>query len=414
MDPTSLQPSPTGNVTQVHVGRQPIFDAALKVHAHELLFRAQAASTGSGLDPGDAATTSVIVNTFTAFGLRSLVGDALAFVNLTRPFLVGELPIPLSPADAVLEVLETIPVDDEVYDGVRRLKAAGFAVALDDFLWEQTDRFVLLPVVDYVKIDISQVPPDELGDTVARLRAYDVRLVAERIEDASDWARCRDLGFDLFQGYHLLKPETVSTTALNPVRAASLELLRRLSDPSLTMSELEHLVQRDAALTFRLLQATNSAASGARRRLESVRDALVMLGTDRLRSWVMLLVASDAGGGGGAQLTAAVTRARACETLARTHGLRPEVAFTAGLISRLDIVLGVDLDDLLQTLRLSHDLHEAIVEGAGPLGELLEQVRAYEGAAGASPRRDGHRLPAPAVGLDAPGDVAEVYVQAMA
>jgi len=367
------------SVARVHVGRQPLFDDARVVRAYELLFRSQAASTAAGGDPGDAATTTVILNTFTAFGLEALVGDGRAFVNLTRPFIVGELPVPFAPTNAVLELLETVPVDDDVVAGVRRLRSAGFAVALDDFLWSQQDRLRLLGEVDVVKVDISQVPHGELADTVERLRAHDVELVAERVEDAEDLERCRALGFELFQGYHLLRPETLSATALNPDRLAGLELLRRLAEPDLSMLDIERLVQRDAALTYRVLAATNAAATGSRRRLESVRDALVMLGTQRLQAWVMLLVASDAGAGREAQLTAAVTRARTCELLAPARGVRPDVAFTAGLVSRLDIVLGVGTGELLELLHLSDELHRALVEGAGPLGELLTAVRHCEG-----------------------------------
>lgn len=352
------------------------------MHGHELLFRADPGATTAGTRlagaEGDRATTTVILNTFTAFGLEQLVGDGLAFVNLTRPFIVGDLPVPFSSQVAVLELLESVVIDDEVAAGVRGLVAAGFAVALDDFLWDQADRASLLEHVSYVKVDISQVPRDELASTVARLRRHDVRLVAERVETAEDLSTCRDLGFDLFQGYHLLRPETLSAVALNPDHLACLDLLRRLSDPRLTMEGVEALVRRDAALTYRVLHAANAAATGLRRRLTSVREALVLLGTERLRAWVMLLVASDAGDGGEEQLVTAVVRARMCELLARRRRVAPEVAFTAGLVSRLDVVLGVPLADVLERLALSDDLQDALLRRTGPIAGLLTAVEDYE------------------------------------
>ncbi len=368
-------------VRSVHVGRQPLFDAGRSTIGYELLFRGQATSTTSGaesgIDPGDAATTAVILATFTSFGLRQLVGEKLAFVNLTRPFFVDEAAVPFAPDHTVLEILETFPMDDEVIAGVRRLRAAGYAVALDDFLWEQTDRIPLLDDVTHVKIDISQVPNDELPATVARLREHDVVLVAERIETAEDMRRCTDLGFELFQGYHLLRPETMTTTALAPSAAACLDVLARLAEPGLSLSSLEDVVYRDASLTVRVLQAANAASSGSRRRFSSVRDALVMLGTQRLNSWVMLLVAADAGGSNEARLTEAVIRAQTCEILAGAWGVRPEVAFTVGLLSRLDVVLGLPRELVLERLALSGELLAALLEHSGPLGALLAAVETY-------------------------------------
>lgn len=366
---------------RVHVGRQLIVDAARSTIGYELLFRGHSTATTSGaesgVDPGDAATTAVILATFTSFGLRQLVGEGLAFVNLTRPFFVCEEAVPFAPEGTVLEVLETFPVDDEVAAGVRRLRAAGFAVALDDFLWEQTDRIGLLDDVTHVKVDISQVPPSALADTVARLRRHDLILVAERIETAADLRRCTDLGFELFQGYHLLRPETVSTTALSPSAVSALEVLSLLAEPDLAIEALEQVVYRDAALTVRVLQAANAAASGARRRFSSVREALVMLGTQRLKAWVMLMVAADAGGPDAGRLTDAVIRARCCELLAADRGVRPDVAFTAGLVSRLDVVLGIPFDVVLERLGLAGELREALVDRTGSLGALLRDVEDY-------------------------------------
>ena len=372
---------------RVHVGRQPIVDTARSTVGYELLFRGHAEATTSGaetgVDPGDAATTAVILATFTAFGLRQLVGGGLGFVNLTRPFFVDDEAVPFAPEGTVLEVLETFPVDDEVAAGVQRLREAGFTVALDDFLWDQSDRVRLLDDATYVKINISQLCGDGLADTVARLRHHDVLLVAERVETAEDLRRCTDLGFELFQGYHLLRPETVSTTALDPSTVAALEVLAVLVDPELSIEELEQVVYRDAALTIRVLQAANAAASGARRRFSSVREALVMLGTQRLKSWVMLMVAANAGGSDAARLTDAVIRARTCELLAAVDDLRPDVAFTAGLVSRLDVVLGIPFDVVLERLGLSGELREALVARSGPLGALLGVVEDYlEGSHG--------------------------------
>lgn len=373
-----VEDDPGATLGAVHVGRQPIYDKALGVLGHELLFRPHASATAAGDGLGDAATAAVMVHAFTTFGAAHLLGDGLAFVNLTRSFVVGDLPVPLPSSVAVLELLETIHVDDDVRTGVRLLTDRGFAFALDDFLWSQTDRIPLLGTAAYVKVDITQVGAKDLPETVERLRAYDAALVAEHVETADDLEMCRTLGFDLFQGYYLLRPETLSHVTLGPGQLACLELLATLADPDLTFEQLEALVRVQPGLAYRVLQTANAAWTGLPHHLESVHQALVMLGVERLRAWVMLMVAVDTGASRPEHLAAALTRARMCELLATTARVRPDVAFTAGLLSRFDVVLGVPLGQVLDGLPLSAELSGALLRASGRLGALLDAVQAYE------------------------------------
>ena len=121
-------PLPT---SAVHVGRQPIFDDNGRLYGYELLFRDTAGSTAADGN-GDAATTRTILAAFTAFDVADLLGGRFGFVNLTRSFLVGELPVPFEPGGAVLEVLETVEITPDVVAGNRKLAAAGYPIALDD------------------------------------------------------------------------------------------------------------------------------------------------------------------------------------------------------------------------------------------------------------------------------------------
>lgn len=113
----------------IYVARQPIYDAGLRAHGYELLFRGGfgGGTDGAGIVDGDQATSQVIVNTFTEIGFERLVGRRRAFVNITRAFATGSLPLPFPPDRTVLEVLETIDIDEEVVAGVRRLAGTGYA-----------------------------------------------------------------------------------------------------------------------------------------------------------------------------------------------------------------------------------------------------------------------------------------------
>lgn len=362
---------------RVYVGRQPIVDALLEPYGYELLFR-DGADSDRATQGGDLATTQVIVNTFTEFGLESLVGLRRAFVNVTRAFVTGVMPVPLPPQSSVLELLETIGTDEPVQEGARRLAGEGFLLALDDFVWSP-EAAPLLDLATFVKIDVLGRGIEQVAADVDRCRPYGVRLVAERVETREHLEVCRELGFELFQGHLLSRPDVVGTAAIAPTKLTCLHLLGQLSQPELSLEEVERLVTTDVALTYRTLRAANSASVASRRRIASVRDALVLLGLNQLRSWLVLLTLSSTEPASDEQLQIAMTRARACELLAEAWpGVQPPAAFTVGLLSSLDFLVGLGMPDVVARLNLQEELAVALVDRAGPLGRVLAAVVAHE------------------------------------
>ena len=276
----------------VHIGRQPIYDRAGGVVAYELLFRGSRDATGADRS-NSYATSQVIVNAFTEFGVADLAGDRTCFINLTRDFITGELELPFEPERVVLEILETVEVDDEVVAGVAALVERGFAVALDDFVWGRGHER-LLDLASYVKLDLLGADPTGVADECRRCRAHGrVRLVAERLETAADVDLARRLGFDLYQGYGLSRPQVLSATSLSSSRAHRLELLGALAGEDADIARVASIVMGDPGLSFRVLRATNSAGVGLPRRLASIHDAVMLLGTVRIRQWVSLMLVSD-------------------------------------------------------------------------------------------------------------------------
>ncbi len=366
-------------MTEVYIGRQPIVDQRRAVHAYELLFRSDAEAFHAE-ESGDHATTQVIVNTFVEFGLDRLVHGRLAFVNLTRPFLVGTLPLPFPPTEAVLEVLEDVQADDALCSGVERLIDAGYRIALDDFVPDgPTAR--LLPLASYVKLDVLGVDQAELARQVKHCRQFDVKLIAERVETHEMFTACSTLGFDYFQGYFLATPIVERASTITPSTAICLELLGDLTQPNVSYETIEALVQVDIGLTYRILHAVNTAAVGWQRQVSSVREALVVLGMKQLRAWVLLMVLADAGNADPDQLSMAMTRARMCELLAaHVPGIGRDTAFTTGLLSTLDFLLGVPIDEVVRRLPLEATVTDALVRRGGVLGTMIDLAVAYEAA----------------------------------
>lgn len=363
-------------MTHVHVARQAIFDRDRQVHGYELLFRS-AADADRAHQNGDGATTQVIVNTVTEFGLEKLVGNHPAFLNLTRPFLVGTLPLPVEPQSAVLEVLEHVRIDDDVVAGCVRLAEQGYRIALDDVVWTPEIE-PLLDVASYAKLDVSMYSPESFASAVKLFTDRGLACVAERIETHDVLAMAHDLGCAYFQGHALARPDVLTSQALGPAQAACLDLLGRLSDPDVEMEDVERLVRLDVGLSYRLLRAVNSSALGLKRKVSSVGEALVLLGLAQLRSWLLLMVLADGSPASSDQLTNALTRARTCELVAHEVRVKPESAFMVGMLSSLDVLLGAPLADVLERMPLDDESRAALLERQGPLGRMLDAVYAYE------------------------------------
>jgi c-di-GMP-related signal transduction protein len=370
-------PFPLPGTQLVHVGRQPIFDKTGDVVAYELLFRGSMDAVEAGRRD-TYATSQVIVNTFTEFGIDEVVGDRTCFINMTREFLVGDLILPFGPDHVVLEVLETVEVDDEVVAGVTDLIAQGYRIALDDFVWGSGHER-LLSLASYVKLDLLQGDLSHLDEIVAACREYPgIQIVAEGLETAEQLTLCNRYGFELRQGYALSRPQVLTATSLTPSRLRRLELLGALTAPDADLERILKIIAGDPALTMRVLRASNSAAVGATSRISSVRQAVVMLGFAHIRQWAMLMVVDDVAEATEAQMADALTRARLCENIAVAFGANAEGAFMTGLITAVAGMLGLSPAAMAHQLPLSADIAGALERGTGPLGQVMRVVNAYE------------------------------------
>jgi EAL and modified HD-GYP domain-containing signal transduction protein len=168
--------------------------------------------------------------------------------------------------------------------------------------------------------------------------------------------------------------------SLDSTRLACLRLLAVLASEEFDVADAEAAIRSDPGLTFRILRTVNSASSGLRRTISSVREAVILLGPRALIGWVLLMSMSgaDAGSGAAVNVDVALTRARMCELLAARADVSADVAFTAGLVSSLDLLLGMPLDEAVSDLPLDAEVCAAVLEHRGPLGVLLADVLAYE------------------------------------
>ena len=265
--------------------------------------------------------------------------------------------------------------DAAIIEGCKRLVAQGFRLALDDFVWfDGVER--LLELADIVKVDLTIVAAQDLPGLVQRLRQYDVRLVAEKIESEEEMLRCLDLGFDYFQGYALARPVILPGKTLGSSDLGRLRMAEALLGRDFEVDELEAIVATEPGMLLQLLQMAGAGGlAGTRRRVRNVREAFVLIGSQRLQSWIALLVMVDRRVTSTDDITTALTRAKMSEVLAlQLEAGRSSLAFTAGMLSAIDVLMGMPTEHILTTLSLDDELQDAAFGEQSATGRLVRDV----------------------------------------
>lgn len=364
-------------VQRVLLSRQPIYRVDMSLFGYELLFRYGNADRAT-ISDGSRATANVIVNAMMEIGMDVMVGRHLAFINFERTLLMGDYCEALPSHRVVLEILETVEPDEALLKKLAHLRGRGYRIALDDFVC--AERFLpLLDFADFVKIDVLDGDWDRIEAAVARIRKYPVELLAEKVETREQFERCRQVGFELFQGYFFCRPQNMSGRPLASNRMALMHLLTQLNRVDIKIEELEQTISQDVSLSYKLLRYINSAMCSLDRQVDSIRHATVMVGLQKMRIWATLIIFSGFEEVSSDVIVAGAVRARMCELLATELKCpSPERFFMAGLFSVLDAILDRPMEEVLSMLSLSGETKAALLDHAGEIGAVLKCVKAYE------------------------------------
>ena len=331
----------------VFVGRQPIYNRNLDVIGYEVLFHQYEADHAEFVEY-DYVSSQVILNTFVEVGVERLVGNGLAFIHF----------------------------DHQLLKTINTLSKSGYKIALDNVSDPQLIR-PFLKNTDIVRLNVHGLESDVLQTYVDVFHKRSVKTVAINIETLDMFDSCRDLGFDYFHGLFLSRPNVVSSSKLPASRLAILRLLAKLHDPEIEFSDLEEIIQNDVALSYRILRVINSVYYAKSKKIESIRQALVLLGMKRVKEWVSMLALTKAADKPHDLVLNALERAKMCELISFRE-FQKDTGFIVGLFSLIDALLDQPLEDIVASLPLSEEIETALLKHDGQLGEVLECVIAYQ------------------------------------
>lgn len=361
------------------VARQPIFDREEKVFGYELLFRngLENSFVSADADSADAASRATVDSSL-LLGLDVLCDGKRAFVNCTKDTLIKGLVTLLPSQSTVVEVLENVPADPDVMAACRRLKEAGYLIALDDYVVDDP-REELAEMADIIKVELRLTTLDQRAALIKRYGPWRCRMLAEKVETQQEFTEARDQGFVYFQGYFFRKPEMLATREMPSNRLNYLRMLQAVSQPDLDVPAIERLIKGEASICYRLLRYLNSAAFGFKSEIHSVRHALSILGEREVRRWVRLVAAVGAGQDKTSDLVlSALVRARFGELLAPMVPHGDSDLFLLGLLSLIDAMLEIPIAEVLEQLPLDQETKAVLLGQPSALRPIYQLILAHE------------------------------------
>ena len=370
--------------TEIYLGRQPILDISQNVVAYELLFRSGQQLTAGVIDDM-LATSTVIINTISHFGIDSVLDKQFGFINVSYDLLMSDVLELLPYERVVLEILETVTIDENVIQRCRELKAIGFRLALDDFEYNLTYE-PLFEIVDIIKFDVMLSDAYQIEQALKLVKQWpNIQLLAEKVEDIEQFHRYRDWGFTLFQGYFFAHPAILSGRKANPNQIALMQVMSQVMSDA-ESADIERTFKESPNLALGLLRLVNSVGMGIRLKIGSLHQALAVVGRRQLQRWVQLLLYTQDGSSASNPLRQlAATRAKTMELLSQQHPDRShhtadarDRAFMVGILSLVDAVLGMKMEDILAQIGLIDEVKYAILKREGFLGQLLALVEKTE------------------------------------
>ncbi|MBL7003516.1 MAG: HDOD domain-containing protein [Gammaproteobacteria bacterium] len=365
-------------MSDIFIARQPIFDANLSVHAYELLFRKSAENDSENVTDSDLATSNVLMNSLIDIGLNNLVSQHMAYLNLSESFLINPDLIVIPSDQAIIEVSKKNIVVDSFKTTLNELKKRGFTIALEGFT-ETEEIISVFDCIDIISLDVTQQNQWDIKATVEQLKTHKVDLVATKIDTHEEFEFYKKLGIKYFQGAFFARPELVQGKSIAPKKLSILQLVAKVNNPQIKISELSEIISTDVSLSHKVFKFINSPISGLRTTIDSIQQAVTLLGLSTIKNWVTVMALTSNADKPLELSTTALIRANICLKLAQRNELdKPDNYFTVGLFSNLDAMMDQSFENLMQELPLSNEAKQGLIAHKGEYGEALECAIAME------------------------------------
>ncbi|MDQ7094829.1 HDOD domain-containing protein [Desulfosporosinus sp. PR] len=363
--------------------RQPILEISNKLYGYEFLCREEGGGNSYSSVNGDVATSNVMAASFLSMGVNEILGKRKAFINFTEAMLLHGVATLFPKEQIVIEVLENVEPSADIIVACKNLKAEGYTLALDDFVFTPSYE-ALINLADIIKVDFMATKTDQDRNYVVRqLRNGKIKFLAEKIENYDDFQIAVKAGYTLFQGYYFSKPVITSSKRIPPSKMNHIALIKLLESKDPDFEDIAKIIEKDVAFSYEILRIANTAYYYRGSEIVSIRQAAIRIGLDELKKWAFITALRKIGGNGQDMIVnLCAQRAKTLELLCRKLGLnkREMEFFTLGILSMIDVLAGCPIELLLPELPVSSEVKQVLSGNydQGKMSVCYKVILAYE------------------------------------
>ena len=350
---------------ELHVARQPIFDASKTVIAYELLHRDSRLVNEYAAQDADQATSSVLTSSFLTLGLDTLTEGKMAYVNFTQYLLTQGIPTLLPQEQLGIELSPEILYHEDALQAACQLKAAGYTIALDGFTKEHIGC-AAMGLADIIKINVQCVSTEEQIALLDIKGAGKIRYLAKNVECDAAFDAARRMGYALYQGYFFAHPVIYTANTIPVSRLGYIQLIRAVNEERPDFQNIVVAIENDVAMSLETVKLVNSAYFARRYKIHSVKQAIVTLGIEGVRKWVALSTLTKLGKNKPDVLvSSSLIRSKFLELVAKAMGQsnRAPEFYMLGLFSLLDALTGCPFEQILSSLNISDEVKAVLTQG---------------------------------------------------
>jgi EAL and modified HD-GYP domain-containing signal transduction protein len=361
----------------------PMFDSRMAVQAYYFIVRK---ANNLVLDAQsskvlDGVLNSLSLNVINSVGLDALTSGNPVFIPIHPIAMFADLSVQCTePPEKIIFTLDNSMEPTELYiTKMKELIEKGYSFALQGV--KNYDYYAdVLPYIKYIFLNNRNTDVKAISAHLSEHYPW-LLFIVSKINTSDDFDRVRYGKYTMFEGKFYRLPLSQGSFAINPLKVNYIQLLNIVNDDNFDISAVANVVQQDTALAISLLRMVNKI--GLESEIKSINHAAAMLGQSELRRWITTAVADKLYSDKPDEITRlSLLRAKFAENSADFFGMTAQSKdlYLMGLFSVLDIILEMPIAQALDLVKVPDAVHEALVAGTGKYINVLDFIKAYEGA----------------------------------
>ena len=371
--------------TRFFISTIPVFDSQMGVHAYRMITHDGVKLLGSAEDHrrlgGELLAPEL--EYIKDIGIEPFTGSHECFIELSKYQLLIGMPLNMSipPKNLICVIGSDTLSDNAAYAKMAILKRNGYKLGIRG-LPPSISLDTISGFFDFILLSYRD---EDFTGNMNAIRPFIQRitLVIIDIPDMIDFNRLSGARNVLLSGDFYSQPITQGLSEISPIKINALNLLGQINNEDFDLIDAANTIERDPALSISLLRFLNALSPDRSRKIESIRQAVAILGQNEVKKWATIAISIGIGEDRPSEITRlSLIRAKFAENLAPAFDMtiKSGALFMAGLFSMLDVILQSPMHVAIDQVAAQSEIKSALVEKQGRFYDVLSLIYAYERA----------------------------------